>query len=258
MGTWSASILGGDVACDVHSEFMESYDNGKDLKLIRRELEQGNARLITDPDNGPDFWLALAQAQWECGVLESDVRGKVKEIVEQGLGLAPWAEGTAPDLQERRKVLRDFWTCIQTPPTAVCERTARKEHPPIFAPGVCLSVQLPNGDFGAAIVLGANHEHREFGMNLVGLLAYRSEDKPALSVFESRRWLKTVRWGRFRKKELLWLFAHGFAASAQLFEHVATVKLRWLDPKNSKSSAPQWSIVPTIISQAIPKTGEPL
>ncbi len=250
MGAWSTKILGDDFACDVHGEFMEGYDNGKDLKLIRRELEHANAEAIADTDDGPIFWLALAQAQWECGALESDVRQKVEEIVVKGLGLDRWAEGTASHLHERKEVLRDFLARLQTPPSPLRRRTPSKENPPIFAPGVCLSVQLPNGEFGAAIVLGAKHEHKEFGMNLVGLLAYCSKDKPALSVFESRKWLKTKRRGRLFRKEIIWLFAQGFAESAQLFENTGTVKPRWLDPRNSKTSAPKWSIVPVIIQRA--------
>jgi hypothetical protein len=253
-GAWDTKILGDVFADDVHGDFMEAYDGGKDLKLIRQELEQANAKTIADTDDGPIFWLALAHSQWECGALESDVRLKVEEIVQRGLGLERWAEGTAPHLHARQLVLRDFLTCIQTPPTSVRRRTPRKTNPPIFAPGVCLSVQLSNGEFGAAVVLGAKHERKEFGMNLVGILSYRSKDKPVLSVFKSRKWLKTKRSGRFRRKELIWLFAQGFADSAKLFEDVGTVKLRWFDPRNSKISAPRWSIVSVIIQLAFAKT----
>lgn len=251
MGAWSTEILGDDFACDVHGEFMEAYDGGKDLKQIRLELEQVHAAAIADTDDGPIFWLALAQAQWECGALDSDVRQEIEEIVQKGLGLDRWAEGAAPHLQERKKVLQDFLASIQTPLKSVRKRTPRKENPPIFAPGVCLSVQLPNGEFGAAIVLRAKHEHKEFGMNLVGLLDYCSKDKPALNVFESRKWLRTKRHGKFDRKELIWLFAQGFAESARLFENIGSVKLRWLDPRDSKVSAPKWSIVPTIIHRAL-------
>jgi hypothetical protein len=217
-------------------------------------LELVNAEVISDPDDGPVFWLALAQAQWECGALESDVQLKVEDIVQKGLGLDRWAEGAAPALQERRKSLSDFLLRIKTPPEVIRGRTPRKESPPVFAPGVCLSVQLPNGEFGAALVLRAKQENKEFGMNLVGLLAYRGKDKPALSVFESRGWLKTKRRGRFRTREVMWLHAQGFAESAHLFENAGSVKIRWLDPRDGKVSAPKWSIVPVIIHRTLSGT----
>ena len=251
MGTWSTEILDDDFACDVYDVFMAGYDNGKELELIRTEAEKANSKAIADLDKGPIFWLALAQAQWECGALDSDVRQKVREIVQQGLGLEPWAEGAAQLLQERKEVLRSFLVKIETPPVKVRRREPRKEHPPIFAPGVCLSVLLPNGEFGAVIVLAAKHEHKEFGKNLVGILAYHSKSKPTLATFEAREWLRTKRQGVFRQKELIWLLAQGFAGSAKLFEIVGTTKLRWFDPRDSKISAPQWSIVPVKIQKAI-------
>jgi hypothetical protein len=174
----------------------------------------------------------------------------VEEIVNQGRGLERWVEGGEASLRERQTALRDFRDRIQKPPAAPRARTSRKEFPPVFQPGTCLSVKLANGDFGAALVTGADQERKE-GKNLVAILEYRSKVKPAMRVFEEREWLRTKSGGFFRGKEVLWLFASGFEDAADIFEKVGTVELSWVDPGDSTRSSPSWSIVPRIIEKAM-------
>ena len=101
MGAWSTTILGDDFAADVYGEFLDAYNDGKELSAIRRELEMKNKNELNDPDEGPIFWLALAKAQWDCGFLDSDVLTKVGEIVNQELGLDRWREATPRDFEKK-------------------------------------------------------------------------------------------------------------------------------------------------------------
>jgi hypothetical protein len=47
---------------------------------------------ITDTDDGPLFWIALADAQWAYDGLESQVLKRVQEDFESGRGLERWGE----------------------------------------------------------------------------------------------------------------------------------------------------------------------
>jgi hypothetical protein len=108
MGAWSTTILGDDFAADVYGEFIEAYNDGKELSAIRRELETKNKNELNEPDEGPIFWLVLAEAQWDCGSLDSDVLAKVGEIVNKELALDRWREGAPRDLDKRKKFFLNF------------------------------------------------------------------------------------------------------------------------------------------------------
>lgn len=261
MGTWSTSILGDDSAADVYGEFIEAYNDGKELSAIRSELEAENKSTLSDPDEGTVFWLALAKAQWDCGSLDSDVLTKVGEIVNQELGLDRWREGTAPSLGKRKKVVSEFYAKIQTQNSKPKKRKPPKLIPAAFEAGDCLALSLPSGGYGAAVVLATDNTHKIYGQNLVGILCYRSNEKPALPVFKSRKWLSVKRQalpkiirlgGRIsldfnkiiweKEKTLRWCSGYSFQKIKCPIEKIGSVEIRWLDPKNSKSHC-AWNVL---------------
>ena len=253
MGAWGPDILEDDFACDVHGDFMDAYDSGEDFHAIRTKLENANAKAISDSDDGPVFWLALAYSQWECGVLDQDIRAKVDEIIQRGYGLALWSEGTAPVLEGRRAALKKFSELLKNENSAPRKRQVRQAYPPVFAPGDCLAIKLPKGGFGAALVLATNHTQREYGKDLIGLLAYRNKTVPPLQVFESRKWLmskKPSNW--FGKKQAIWVFSRTFAECAASVEKIGSIKLRWTDSKTSKTSCPRWLSIMVHIEKGLP------
>ena len=79
MGTWGVGLLSDDTAVDVYGEYMDKYNDGVDHAAIREVLEEDFADYLEDDDDGPVFWIALALAQWECGVLAPDVQERVSE-----------------------------------------------------------------------------------------------------------------------------------------------------------------------------------
>ena len=80
MGIWGPEILSDDLAADVHSDFLARYDAGETVAAITRALHRTYAEPRSDLDEGPVFWLALAQAQWECGALDPAVLAEVEDM----------------------------------------------------------------------------------------------------------------------------------------------------------------------------------
>jgi hypothetical protein len=238
MGAWSTTILGDDFAADVYGEFIEAYNDGKELNVIRRELEAKNKGELNDPDEEPIFWLALAKAQWDCGSLDSDVLAKVGEIVNQELGLDRWREEPARDLEKRKKVLSEFYAKLQTPNPKPKKRKKTRFIPAIFETGDCLAVRLSSGGYGAALVLSTDNTHKIYGKNLIGVLRYRSDQKPSLSVFESRDWLYLNHHNWKNEKEITWCQGHSFRKHKLPIEKVGSIKIKWFDPKDSVSFSP--------------------
>lgn len=237
MGAWSTSILSDDFASDVYAGFMDAYNDGVELEAIRTTLERECADALADSDEGPVFWLALAKAQWDCGALEVDVRERVRHIVENGLGLAVWEDEPARDLAKRKKVLAEFYSKLQTPRPNPKKRKKPRLKPAIFAPGDCLTLTLPSGLYGAAVVLVADNNHKTEGQNLVAAVRYRSVQKPSPEVFESRDWLVMNHHG-WREMPLIWWFpARGFRRHAPRVEKTGFLQVAPPIPKHSQSYA---------------------
>ena len=62
MGTWNSTIFGDDVACDVRDQFLALMAAGSSADDATRTLVTSWSAPLSDADDGPIFWLALAAA----------------------------------------------------------------------------------------------------------------------------------------------------------------------------------------------------
>lgn len=103
MGAWGYSLYDNDLALDISQEFGEALDSGKTAEEITEKLlgEYGNALDI--PAEAALFWMALADTQWERGMLLPQVKFQALYWIEKSEALHPQWEKTLEDL--RRKLL---------------------------------------------------------------------------------------------------------------------------------------------------------
>lgn len=113
MGSWGTGILQDDTAQDVYQDYLERVDAGKTHSGILASLRKSWAGAISDSDDGPSFWQAVACAQWECGALSRKVLAKNVKLVKAGAGLERWIESGLAT--KRRKVLRAFLRKLRKP-----------------------------------------------------------------------------------------------------------------------------------------------
>jgi len=238
MGTWGFNVLDDDVAADVHGDYIKRFNanipHEEIVKQVCREYEDE----LEDSDDGPVVWLAIARAQWDCGALEERVLERVRGIVKKGLGLDRWAEAGEKGLARRRKELDAFLARLQTNnprPRRPRKPIVRK---PVFQPGDCLAIRLSDGNYAAALVLEDPSEEDEpgdetYGVNLIGLLSFRSPTKPSRDVFERRQWLRSTPGGGLK---IVNVMALGFRAVRDKFEVVAKIPLRADDPKQERKT----------------------
>lgn len=184
MGTSGDSILADDDAREVYDHYRRLINQGQDDAAVRQALERSWADSIADSDDGPIFWFAVAQAQWEFGKLDPEVMRTVAEIVDGGLGLERWREGGSSMLAKREKVVREFLDKISKPNPKPVKPRVEKRYPPIYLPGDCLAVELSDGSFGAVIVLACDDRHETEGFDIVALLEWHSAERPPLELFE--------------------------------------------------------------------------
>ena len=76
MGFWGFELYQNDTSLDVKDEFEELYNAGKNAQDITDKLTEDYRSIMGDVDEEPLFWLALADTQWNMGVLTPLVKEK--------------------------------------------------------------------------------------------------------------------------------------------------------------------------------------
>lgn len=105
MGAWGTAIFSDDTACDVRDDWRELVGDGLTGPQATDKLLTRWADSLTDPDDGPVFWLALAATQSRGGLLEDRVKAKALGVIQDGTDLKKW--GDDPALQKKRKAVLD-------------------------------------------------------------------------------------------------------------------------------------------------------
>lgn len=237
MGTWGYRITQDDYVADVIDDFKNHLKQSQNLELTSQYIIEQYSQDLEDPDDGPLFWLGLAEVQWNYGFSQNQVLAKIKKDFEDGNGLARWEEQGSSSLEKRKSELQKFIEKIKNhnpKPKKLPKVIIRK---PIYESGDCLAIKLKNCMFTAAIVLQSNHSDPELGSNLIGVLDYLSEDEPTPEIFEKRKWL-IKNFGNWENKlELSWYGALHYQNTKRRIKVVCNTKIRKKDPKQSNSYA---------------------
>ena len=69
MGAWNTSLYGNDTARDVKGDYVHKLRSGKNDQEAMEAMLVEYERTKDDEDEGPLFWLALADTQWEYDIL---------------------------------------------------------------------------------------------------------------------------------------------------------------------------------------------
>lgn len=227
MGAWGYGIRQDDFVCDVVGVFEDFLKAGKSVREATEAVKTKFAGAMEDADDGPLFCIGLAEMQWTYGELEPQVLSRVKEDLESGRSLVAWAEDKG-GLSRRRAALEKFLRKIGQPNPRPKKPPKVVVRAPNFRPGDCLSVRLPDGQYAAALVLAADHSAVEYGKNLVGVLDYRSPQKPTIEFYRERKWLA---WNN--EIDLAWYHYMGFRAVKNRLEVVGQVEILESDPSDS-------------------------
>ena len=233
MGAWGVGIREDDFVCDVEGAFQDFLKDGNTVEQATSHVQQQFGGAIDDADDGPLFWIAVADMQWTYGDIQPAVLSRVAEIVDRDLGMERWGEPTDKLYQQRKDALNKFLARISVPnekPSRPPRRVVRK---PKFKVGDCLSIQLENGQYGAGLVLATDDSNPEQGMDLVGDLDYLSDTPPSLDVFEKRGWLKLTHHDWNGRLNVMWYYPLGFRKMKPRISVVGNVPLVANDPSQS-------------------------
>jgi hypothetical protein len=109
-----SGVLSDDIVRDVYDDYIDLFNRGNLPEVSRQKILQKHADVVADADEGPLIWIGIAKAQWDCGQLEPTVFSKVRQIVDEGLGLARWAEQGDRLLLKRKAALNQFLSKLET------------------------------------------------------------------------------------------------------------------------------------------------
>lgn len=87
MGTWGPNLYQNDTSLDVKDEFEKLYNEGKNVQEITDILTEEYKSLFGDIKEEPLFWLALADTQWEFGVLLPVVKDKALYWIDESVNM---------------------------------------------------------------------------------------------------------------------------------------------------------------------------
>lgn len=88
MGMWSYQIFGDDIALDVEDTFNEYLEDGySNEDAANKVLEYFDYAIIEDRHSSVVVFLALASVQIEKGAVNSVVKEKALQIINEGKGL---------------------------------------------------------------------------------------------------------------------------------------------------------------------------
>ena len=74
MGIWGSGLYQNDIAEDIKTYYKDQLHRGKSGEKITKELLEKYQNVISDFDDAPIFWFALADTQWNVGRLEKHVK----------------------------------------------------------------------------------------------------------------------------------------------------------------------------------------
>ena len=102
---WGFELYQNDTSLDVKDEFEELYNNGSTVQDITDKLTEDYKGIMGDIDEEPLFWFALADTQWNLGVLLPLVKEKALYWVEKDSDMFDCRSMDMSAKVKRRKIL---------------------------------------------------------------------------------------------------------------------------------------------------------
>ncbi|MBK8268867.1 MAG: hypothetical protein IPK83_11415 [Planctomycetes bacterium] len=105
MGAWGTAIFSDDLAQDIRLEFRELIGDGLSPEEATKKMVRKNKSALSEPEEAPVFWMALAATQWKCGRLIHSVKNKALAAIKDPASLILWREEGEKLVRKRQAVM---------------------------------------------------------------------------------------------------------------------------------------------------------
>ena len=106
MGSWGSQLYQDDLALDIKDYYNDQLYSGIDEITITENLLKQYQIMISDVDDAPIFWFALADTQWNLGRLEETVKETALKYIETELVSNRWETENSKKATERKQMLK--------------------------------------------------------------------------------------------------------------------------------------------------------
>ena len=186
MGTWGPGIFASDLAREVLDAYHDGLAAGKDGSEVTDQLlAQASPTILSDPDEAPIFWLALAAAQVSLHRLEERVREKALDVIDAGADTARWLADAPGLLPERQAALLRLREDLVSPGRSPAEIRPRRPLTSRFVPGDVVAYSLDGGRRAIALVVGIDASHGEDRLPVVAVYRWIGTAAPQLPLIVS-------------------------------------------------------------------------
>jgi hypothetical protein len=237
MGSWWKDIPDNDLVPVVRGTFREYLRQGLTCEQAAERVFERYGESLDNKADQHLISMVVAELQWKYGDLDHDLFHRVQNLIETDTDMSVWKGVSDKVAYERHKILKEFVARLRSPHPRPLKIPEVVLNEPPFKPGDCLSVALPNGQFGAAIVLAADKSNPGLSRNLIGVLNYLSTREPSLEVFNQRRWLRVPDDRGRLHPDLCWFGPGRFRSEEHRFRVVGQIKLKRSDPMESNRHA---------------------
>ena len=176
MGVWGTGLYSDDLAADLRGDFRDLLGEGAPASVAVDQLISEYADSLTDPDEEPVFWLALADTSWRLGRLEDRVRDNALRIIDEGRDLGRW--DSVRDRTKRETVLAKLRAQLLSPQPAAKRIPKTVKSANEWVVGEVIAFQLLSGRWVPMRVIG-HHEDKGGRFAVCELLDWIGETIPA-------------------------------------------------------------------------------
>jgi hypothetical protein len=157
VGTWGTALYSDDLATDLRGDLRKAFGDGLSAAEAVDRLMAEYASSLDDNDEGPTFWLAVADTGWKAGRLDDRARRRALEIIDSGRDLARWLDGA--DRRKRAVVLAKLRSQLVAPPPAAKRIAKVVRSATDWATDEVVAFQLVSGLWTLMRVIG-HHEDK--------------------------------------------------------------------------------------------------
>lgn len=115
MGMWGYELYQNDTSLDVKDEFVELFNAGKTVLEITDKLIEDYKSIMGDTEEEPLFWFALADTQWNLGVLLPVVKEKALYWIGKDSSMLNCQTIDMSTKAKRKNSLNDLQTKLLSP-----------------------------------------------------------------------------------------------------------------------------------------------
>lgn len=126
MKKWENALYQNDIAFDVRDRFETMYHEGKNVQDITAELTSEYECIMGDINEEPLFWMALADTQWNMGVLLHDVKERTLYWIGKNNETLEFQATNMPDEESKISVLSELSTKLLSPQPSVKKLVKRR------------------------------------------------------------------------------------------------------------------------------------